>query len=120
MITGWSGGPHANEIKDLSNEEILQKALESLSRIFKIDKADIQQKLKGWHVANWVKDPYSCGGYSYEVVNGVKIKQILKAPIENTIFFAGEGLFDGTEIGTVEAALFSGRETAHQIIASAG
>jgi monoamine oxidase len=117
MLTGWSGGPHADEIKDLNDEEILLNALQSLSEIFSIDSTTLQRKLKGWHVANWVNDPFSCGGYSYEVVNGSKIKQIIKQPIENTIYFAGEGLFDGPEIGTVEAALSTGRETAHQIIA---
>jgi monoamine oxidase len=118
MLTGWSGGPHAEKIKDFSNEEILLNALQSLSEIFSIDKTLLQQKLKEWHIANWVNDPYSCGGYSYDVVNGSKFKQIIKQPIENTIFFAGEGLVDGPEIGTVEAALKSGRETAHQLIAS--
>jgi monoamine oxidase len=118
MLTGWSGGPHAEKIKDLSNEEILLNAIQSLSEIFSIDKILLQQKLKGCHVANWVNDPHSCGGYSYEVVNGGKFKQVIKTPIENTIFFAGEGLVDGPEIGTVEAALSSGRETAHQMIAS--
>lgn len=117
MLTGWSGGPHAEEIKDLSNEEILQKALESLSEIFNVSVNLLQLKLKGWHIANWVNDRFSCGGYSYEVVNGKETRQIIKEPIENTIFFAGEGLYDGPEIGTVEAALYSGRETAYQIIA---
>jgi monoamine oxidase len=118
MITGWSGGPHAEKIKDFSTEEILLNALQSLGEIFCIDKTLLQQKLKGWHIANWVNDPYSCGGYSYDVVNGSKFKQIIKQPMENTIFFAGEGLVDGPEIGTVEAALKSGRETAHRLIAS--
>lgn len=117
MLTGWSGGPHADEIKDLSNEDILQKGLESLSEIFNVSVNLLGLKLKGWHIANWVNDPYSCGGYSYEVVNGKEIRKIIKQPINNTIFFAGEGLYDGPEIGTVEAALYSGRETAHQIIA---
>lgn len=118
MITGWSAGPNAEKIKDLSNKEIVEKALQSLSEIFSIDVAVLQQKLKAWHVVNWVKDPYSCGGYSYEVVNGSAIKKILKQSVENTIFFAGEGLIDGPEIGTVEAALKSGREMAYQIIAA--
>lgn len=117
MLTGWSGGPNAEKIKDLSSHEILLNAIHSLSEIFNIEKTVLQPKLKGWHVANWVTDPFSCGGYSYEVVNGSKFKQIIKTPIENTIFFAGEGLVDGPEIGTVEAALSSGRETAHQMIA---
>lgn len=118
MLTGWSGGPHAEEIKDLSDEEILQKALQSLSEIFNVSINLLHLKLKGWHIANWVNDPFSCGGYSYEVVNGKETRQVIKQTIENTIFFAGEGLYDGPEIGTVEAALYSGRETAHQIIAA--
>lgn len=118
MLTGWSGGPHAEEIKHLSDDEILEKALESLSEIFSMETTLLRQKLKGWYVSNWVNDPFNCGGYSYEVVNGKKHQQKLKQPVENTIFFAGEGLFEGPEIGTVEAALQTGRETAHQMIAS--
>jgi monoamine oxidase len=117
MLTGWSAGPHAEKIKNLSDKEILQKAMESLSEIFSMDVGLLQQKLKAWHAANWVNDPFSCGGYSYEVVNGTEFKQVLKASVENAIFFAGEGLVDGPEIGTVEAALSSGREMAHEILA---
>lgn len=118
MLTGWSGGPHAEEIKDLSEKEILQKAMQSLSEIFSIDPLHLQQKLRAWYVARWIDDPYCLGGYSYEVVGGEKWKTVLKNGVDETIFFAGEGLFSGTEIGTVEAALVSGRDTAHQMIAS--
>ena len=117
MLTGWSGGPHANDLKDLSRKEILGKALESLSEIFTIDINKLQQLLRGWHVANWVDDPYSCGGYSYDVVNGNKIKQIITEPTEDTLYFAGVGLYVGPEIGTVEAALYMGMDTAHKMIA---
>ena len=117
MLTGWSGGPNAETIKDLSNEEILLNALQSLSDIFGVTNSILQQKLTGWHVANWVTDPFSCGGYSYEVVDGKKNKQVLRQSVNNTIYFAGEGLYDGPEIGTVEAALKTGRETAFRIIA---
>jgi hypothetical protein len=41
----------------------------------------------------------------------------MKEPEENTIYFAGEGLFAGAEIGTVEGALHTGREAAFKIIA---
>jgi monoamine oxidase len=118
ILTGWSGGPHAEEIKDLGDDEILQQALQSLGEIFSIDVQVLEQKLKAWHVANWIKDPNSCGAYSYEVVNGSAIKEVMKEPAEHTVYFAGEGLFDGPEIGTVEAALSTGRETAHRMIAA--
>jgi hypothetical protein len=34
------------------------------------------------------------------------------------LFFAGEALHEGPEIGTVEAALITGRDAAHRIVAS--
>jgi monoamine oxidase len=36
-------------------------------------------------------------------------------PINGTIFFAGEGLYEGVSPGTVEAALISGKEAAAKI-----
>ena len=118
ILVGWSGGKHATDLKNLSKELILQKALKALSEIFNIDIIHLQQILKGWHVADWVTDPFSCGGYSYDVLNGNLAKNILKQPVDQTIYFTGEGLFEGPEIGTVEAAFVMGRETAFQLIAS--
>jgi len=118
MITGWLGGPHAQALKDLSEKEILGKGLKSLQAIFNVDLSYLEKNLKGWHVANWTTDIYSFGGYAYEVVNGANFRKIIKQPLLNTLFFAGEAFCDGPEIGTVEAAFISGRETAHQIIAS--
>src|SRR5205085_9722338 len=69
MITGWSGGPHAARLQQLSDEEILQKALDSLAEIFDIDSSELRQKLKGWHVANWPNETTIRGGYSYDVVD---------------------------------------------------
>ena len=117
MLTGWSGGPHADAIKNLDENQVIEIALESLGEIFDIGIHPLQKLLKQGYVANWPADEYSLGAYSYEVVNGHHYQDIIKQPIENTIYFAGEGLIAGPEIGTVEAALRSGRETAHQMIA---
>jgi monoamine oxidase len=118
MLVGWLGGPNADKIKRLSEEDILQKALVSLGNIFTIGQADLMRILSLYRVYNWAMDPYCRGGYSYEVVGGREQKQKLKEPLEGRIFFAGEGLYEGVEVGTVEAALVNGRETAHQVIAA--
>ena len=118
VLTGWLAGPNAERLKKLSEEIILQKALHSLHGIFDIETSYLQKQLKSWHVVNWATDPFNCGGYAYEVVNGPEIRKVLKEPLLNTVYFAGEALFDGPEIGTVEAAFITGRETAHQIIAA--
>ena len=118
MITGWSGGPHADDIHNLSSEEIKEKGLQSLSEIFSISIDELKLNLKAWHVCNWKDDPYTIGGYSYDVVDGSKYREIVRRPIDNTIYFSGEGLYEGIEIGTVEAALSTGKEVAIQIVAS--
>jgi hypothetical protein len=37
-------------------------------------------------------------------------------PVAGVIYFAGEGLVNGPEIGTVNGALVSGQETARRMI----
>jgi monoamine oxidase len=118
ILTGWLAGPNAEAVKNNDEKEVLLKALNSLHNIFNIDLSFLQKMLKGWHVINWATDPYNCGGYAYDVVNGQTFRKKIKEPLLHTIFFAGEGFYEGPEIGTVEAALVTGREAAHQIVAS--
>lgn len=118
ILMGWLAGPNADRVKELSEEDILQKALSSLGRIFSLEPRPLKNLLKGYRVSNWAIDPYCLGGYSYEVVGGPEHKQKLKEPLDGKLFFAGEALFEGIEGGTVEAALVNGRDTAHQVIAA--
>lgn len=118
VLIGWLGGPRAEAMQDLSKEEIVAKALSSLSRIFNLDVVRLQQILTTADYYNWSADNHFHGAYSYEVVGGEELIRSLQQPVEQTLFFAGEGLHHGPEIGTVEGALASGRETAHRLIAS--
>lgn len=118
ILTGWIAGPRAEAMKNSTKEEILQKSLISLQLIFDLEIRFLEQNLKEWDVFNWAIDKFNLGGYAYEVVNGPYFRKIVKEPIYDSIYFAGEALFEGPEIGTVEAALVSGRDTAHTIIAS--
>jgi monoamine oxidase len=116
VLTGWCGGPHAEELKNLSREEMLNETLNSLAKIFSLDVMFLRGLLDIVHIADWINDPYCMGAYSYDVVNGKELKEEFKKPVEDTIYFAGEGLHDGPEIGTVEGALISGRDVAQQLI----
>lgn len=118
ILTGWLGGPKAEKFRNKNNNEILQTALQCASNIFTMSAYDMQQKLKTHNITNWTTDPLFYGAYAFEVVNGPDIRNILLEPTDNTLFFAGEAFHNGPEIGTVEAALASGRETAYKIVAS--
>ncbi|HZI01357.1 MAG TPA: FAD-dependent oxidoreductase, partial [Flavisolibacter sp.] len=98
-------------------EVILQKAFESLSSIFQLPIENLKSSLSAHYVNNWYKGPYAKGAYSYTTVNDSATRTTLKKGIERTVYFAGEGWNDGLQIGTVEAALQSGRDIAYQIIA---
>jgi monoamine oxidase len=116
VLTGWIAGPHAEKMKHDTKDLIVTKAMYSLCDIFGLEAAALHKELVNAHVFNWATDPFTLGGYSFQVVNGSTcINEFLK-PVQHTIYFAGEGLIDGPEIGTVEGALRSGRDCARAII----
>jgi monoamine oxidase len=116
ILTGWLGGAPAERKKNLPDEEILQQGLQSLSNIFKRNIGDIKDNLIAWNVVNWTTDPFTRGSYAYDTVEAPKARAILNTPVNGTIYFAGEYLYDGPAMGTVEAALTSGQETAMKLI----
>jgi monoamine oxidase len=116
LLTGWIAGPPAHRLKEKSNEELISLAAQSLSRIFKLSTEDLRGNLFRSHVANWSADPFSLGAYSYSTVGSATAKKQLSEPLEGTVWFAGEATYEGAEMGTVEAALASGRHIARKIL----
>jgi monoamine oxidase len=115
LLTGWLGGPKANEMSKENNEVVLRSALNSLASIFNIEIRFLQQLLKSSFIHNWITDPYSKGAYSYKSLTTEAAKKILSQPVSNTLFFAGEALGEHS-YATVEAALQSGKEVAENIL----
>ena len=111
VLTGWLGGPPAENYKQVSEEEILQTALQSLSAIFQIE----LPALVSSYISNWVQDPAILGSYSYDTPLSENARKVLNTPLQDTIYFAGEALYDGKHPGTIEAALISGKQAALKI-----
>jgi monoamine oxidase len=114
ILTGWIGGPEAAEKTNDSNAEILRQSLQSLANIFNRDEEQLKQKLLNYHIVNWTADEFARGSYAYDTVGAGEARLVLNEPVENTIFFAGEYLYHGTAMGTVEAALESGLRAAER------
>jgi monoamine oxidase len=117
VLTGWLPGPQAVEVSKLSDEEIKEKALQSLSKIFSISVEEVHEQLANYHIENWPADPYARGVYSYLTPTSEQGITELKTPVADAIYFAGEAITSGHDAGTVEAALVSGKETAEIILA---
>jgi len=116
LLTGWLGGPAAVGKKDCTLDELLQQALQSLSNIFKLSVDELKAKLITWNIINWENEPFTRGSYSYDTVAAPEARKVLNEPVDNTLFFAGEHLYDGAAMGTVEAALTSGVDVAEKIL----
>ena len=65
---------------------------------------------------NWGNDPFARGAYSYATPRTREAHSVLRRPNGGAIFFSGEALYAGPDMGTVEAALASGQETAQTIL----
>lgn len=118
VLTGWLGGPNAAQLKNSSDEDILAIGKRSLAAIFDMTIAELEEQLLGGHAVNWPADPYALGSYSYATVVTAEVLQLLNQPIANTLYFAGEAYYTDTVMGTVEAALASGKQVAEGIITS--
>jgi monoamine oxidase len=118
LLTGWWGGPSTFE-RPFSKDELYAKAIRSLQYILQSSKDEVESNLLSWTVVNWVSDPYSYGAYAYTTVETVEARRVMLTPIADTLYFAGEAFYEGTAMGTVEAALVSGKQVAAKILASA-
>lgn len=119
LLSGWLAGPNAEKWKASGEEIILQEALHSLAFIFKMSESEVKGILSSHRIMNWIADPFTRGAYSYATLQTAEAKKVLRHPVENTLFFAGEALGDSAESGTVESALTSGQQVAKEILARA-
>jgi monoamine oxidase len=107
MLTGWLGGPRSARYTTADDNTVLQDALQSLANIFSMPVNEIQSMVTASHIARWQNNAGSLGAYSYNKLFTTQARALLNKPVQDTLYFAGEGLYDGINGGTVEAALQS-------------
>jgi monoamine oxidase len=116
LLTGWCGGPKAGKLSEHSEEDILEKALASLASIFDKTIEELKANLIESQLLNWQQNTLTRGGYSYPTPASKSARKLLNTPIDDTLYFAGEGVYDGDAPGTVEAALVCGKEVAKKLL----
>ncbi|HTL29503.1 MAG TPA: NAD(P)/FAD-dependent oxidoreductase [Tepidisphaeraceae bacterium] len=118
VLTGWAGGPKADALSHLKPEQVLRRALDSLSHMLGIRRSKIESLLQAWYVADWQADEFSGGAYSYVPIGAGNARKQLAKPIENTLFFAGEATHFEGQSGTVAGALATGARAAKEVAKS--
>ena len=118
LITGWVAGDKMRALRELDAAARITTALQSLSTIFGLEEAELRNRLRASLFLDWETAPAIHGGYSFDTVGATEARVALSQPVEGTLFFGGEGLYEGDVPGTVEAAFCSGTMVADKIISS--
>ena len=111
LLTGWLGGPSAHRIQH-DQTYLKEQAITSLAYIFNCSADTVRDQLIAFHVEDWMVDPFALGAYSYATIKTPSARELLNTSAGDTVYFAGEALYDGPHTGTVEAALTSGMNAA--------
>jgi monoamine oxidase len=118
LLVAWQGGPKAVQLARLPQEEQIQIALKTLSKLTHRSTRFLKQHVVNVFMHDWTLDPYSLGAYSYLGLNGArKLTKLLK-PMEDTLIFAGEALAAKSAQATVHGAIQSGSSAADLILKS--
>jgi monoamine oxidase len=67
------------------------------------------------HVADWGRDPWSQGGYTYPRTGRLGLGKTWASPVERTLYFAGEATQGPRGGGMVSAAIDSGLRAADEV-----
>jgi monoamine oxidase len=110
LLTCWAGGPKASRMTGTSENTLVSKALASVRSV-----VGLPEDPRAVLVHDWQADPFARGGYSYVRVGGTGAREELAAPLEDTLFFAGEAT-DTEQSGTVGGALASGQRAARELL----
>ena len=115
VLTGWFAGPKADKVGHLTPTELVKMGLTALAEIFDLPVDRVTQDVTASRAINWGNDPFARGAYSYATPQTREAQTALKRPCGG-VFFSGEALYAGPDMGTVEAALASGLETVQIIL----
>jgi monoamine oxidase len=116
VITGWAGGRNARALGELSDAERVSTAVDALAAAFGTDADRLWRDLRVGLSHNWKTDPFARGAYSYAGVGGSDAGTELGAPIDATLFFAGEATQSDGQNATVHGAIASGERAAREVL----
>lgn len=111
LLTAFAGGKDAAQQSTMSEDEAVTRSLKHLQSVFGRDVTDL---LVSGQFVNWGADPYSKMGYSFGTVGSAGMREVLAAPLDNRLYFAGEAC-NPIRPQTVHGAMETGIQAAQQI-----
>jgi monoamine oxidase len=112
VLLAFHGGETGFALEELSDDEIIARAMKTLRTIF----GESIPEPEGYLITRWSKDPLAVGAYSYipPFASGDDYDALF-APVGDVLFFAGEAT-SREYPATVHGAYLSGVATAEEIL----
>ncbi|HYG98504.1 MAG TPA: NAD(P)/FAD-dependent oxidoreductase [Terriglobales bacterium] len=118
VLTGWAAGPNAESLTGQAPEYVANRAIQRLAKLLSMSADVIRGQLTAYYTHDWQSDPFARGAYSYVLKSGEGAQQELAAPVEQTLFFAGEATESNGHHSTVHGAISSGVRAAAELASS--
>ena len=116
LAVGWVGGPAALRLSGRSSGALLQTAVSSSPRRLVKPRAGSGGSWMGSGCATGRSEPFSQGAYLVVPPGQTHLPRVLAAPVEQTLFFAGEATHLEGQAGTVHGALETGVRAAKELL----
>ena len=113
VLVGYSGGSRADALASMSENDATASGIEEVAGAFGSGFKD--QIAEARHFT-WSNDPFTLGSYSYAPPGIGSARAELSAPIEHTIYYAGEATNAHGHTATVHGAIEAGRDVAATIL----
>jgi len=109
LVGAWFKGASAGNVRRDGARQVterLMRAVFAWARDVNVEDA---------HVEDWGADPCSMGGYTYPAVGALHRPREWAAPLDGTLFFAGEATCGDLHPAMVHGAMESGRRAAREV-----
>lgn len=110
LIVCWYGADYAREINKLSDDGAADHMLE---RLTKIVGSDVRKAFRGAKRYGWSEDPFALGSYSYARPGHARARDVLRKPVADRLWFAGEAM-----AGKMSMTVGGAHQTGEQAIKS--
>ena len=115
VLMGWLAGPEADRVSFTHRGRADRRRARLARRDFRSASGPHQEESRRGASDQLGNDRFARSACSYATPRTRKAQSVLRKP-NGAIFFSGEALYAGPDMGTVEAALASGKETAQTIM----
>jgi monoamine oxidase len=112
MLLGFNAGTRGREIEALTDEQIVESAMQTLRILY----GDDIPEPTDFQITRWASDPFARGSYSFCSVGSTpEMRRELARPLDGKLFFAGEAT-NVDYYGTADGAYQSGLRVAEEVL----